>query len=243
MKDRITSRTNPKVKEAAAIKGKPAAGRFLVEGFHLCEMAYKANCLLEVFALEDPRLEGVDVHLVTEEIIEKLALSKSPEGIVGVAKLPQFQESEPKRILVLDRVQDPGNVGTLLRTALCFGFGEVIFLKGSALPYSPKAIASSQGAVFSVRIKVGVEAQGLVEGLKEKGYEVVGSSLSRSVNYETYKPNKGKVALILGNEGQGICGEILCKTDLNLLIPITGIDSLNVAVAGGILMCHLRKGE
>lgn len=239
--EEIRSRANPRIKEIASLKKNPTSDRFLIEGYHLCEMAREAGCLMEVYAAKPVDFPNVKAYLVTPEIIEKLASSKTPEGIVGVAKAPSFSKSEEERVLILDRVQDPGNVGTLLRSALSFGFSAVYFLKGSALPNSAKALASSQGAYFHLRTETGLEGKSLLSRLKQEGYEILGSSLSNAMPLPDNEPKAKKIALILGNEGQGIDKELLSLTDHNLFIPISGIDSLNVAVAGGILMYHLRQ--
>ncbi len=241
MIDRITSKANQRVKDTALLKNGPKDGCFLVEGFHLVEMAFKAGCLQEVFAVNDPRLQGIDVHLVPFDVIEKLSHSKTPEPIVGVAALPSVEGHRGQRILFLDRVQDPGNVGTLIRTGLCFGFKDVILTKGSANPFSPKAIAASQGAIFEVKAEHGVEGEGELLELKKQGYTILGSSLDEAKALGDYQENPAKLCLMLGNEGQGLDKKLLALSDVNLFIEIADMESLNVGVAGGVLMYRFRK--
>ena len=233
----ITSRSNPRIKEIAALKNKPDRF-FLIEGFHLVEMAYQAGQLQLVLATADPKLE-VDTILTSPEVIAKLATSVHPEPIVGVAKRQESSPNVGSRALVLDRIQDPGNLGTILRCALAFGFLDVYLLPGCCSPYNAKAIAGSQGALFQLRLHSLSGEETLAE-LSSLGYEVFGTSLAEAVPMETYPFDKEKkIAVILGNEGQGVGPKLLEKTKANLRISIGGIDSVNVGVAAGILLHHI----
>ena len=239
MLDTITSRQNEKVKAAFALKKSPTEKAFLVEGFHLVQEAYEAGMLQEVFALIDPKF-NVPTHLVTKEIIDKLALSSSPEGIVGVVSYSKKMENQGGRVLFLDRVQDPGNVGTLLRTAVSFGFFDVIASPGCASFFSPKVIASSQGAIFKARLQSVSDKVASLSSFQEKGYIVVASSLQDALPLESYEAPE-KLVLVVGNEGQGISKEILDLADKKVRISMANMESLNVGVAGGILMHHFLK--
>ncbi|MCR5491031.1 MAG: RNA methyltransferase, partial [Bacilli bacterium] len=241
--DVITSRANAKVKAAFALKGKGGEA-FLVEGFHLVEMAYGHGCLEEVFALEEPSFRFDNVHIVTPEIIDKLASSSHPEPIVGIAKKPGSAALSKRKAVVFDRIQDPGNVGTLLRSALAFGFEDAVFLPGTCSPYNIKAIQASQGAIFGINM---VFPSSVEEGfglLKDNGYRIIGTALSdKSMKAEgyAYPPT---FALVLGNEGQGMGEYALSHCDDLLKISMRGIDSLNVGVAGSILMSDsYRQGK
>ena len=241
MSDIISSKNNPRVKEAFALKGK-GGDRFLIEGFHLCQMAFEHHCLEEVFAIDEPPFSNPNTHLVNKEIINKLSLSVTPEPIVGVAVRPKEKPYAMTRALVLDRVQDPGNVGTLLRTALAFGFEDVVFLPGTCSPFNPKAIASSQGAIFNLSLHFPVSEKEAIRVLKNEGYRLVGSALTdNSKPEEGYVFPKDRLALVLGNEGKGMSESLLSSCDDVLKIAISGIDSLNVAIAGGILMHDASK--
>ena len=235
MSDVITSRTNPKVKAASLLKGKPGE-TYLIEGFHLVEMAFENGCLSEVFALEEPSFPFANVHIVTPEIIEKLALTSHPEPIVGVAKRKGEVPYACHKAVVFDRIQDPGNIGTLLRSALAFGFEDVLFLPGTCSPFNPKAIQASQGAIFALNLHFASSVEEGFDELREKGYRLIGTALSeKSVPSEGYVYPK-QFALILGNEGRGMCEFALNYCDDLLKISMQGIDSLNVGVAGSILM-------
>ena len=239
MPDRITSKSNPRIKALCAEKPEPTPERFFIEGKHLVDMAYEHGCLLEVFAVAEVSYPGVKITYVSEDVLKKLAFSPSPSGLVGIAKSPKV-EPKGKRALLLDRVQDPGNVGTILRTALAFGFDEIVLTPGTASPFGNKVIAASQGAVFSLAIteKEGVSA---VKDLQKRGFYVLASALHDATNLSSVSVPDGPLCLVLGNEGQGISAAVLDCCDASAFIEMEGIDSLNVGVAGGILMYNLKS--
>ena len=236
--DKITSKSNPKVKEVCRIKDDPRAELFLLEGKHLADMAYEADCLLEVYSVKEVSYPGVKVTLVSEDVLKKLAVSNSPSLLVGLAKKAEIAP-KGKKTLILDRVQDPGNVGTLLRTALAFGYDEVVGLPGTASFYSSKVIAASQGAIFHLSLVEPSDPLIYIRNKKEQGYRIYGSALRNAVNLQDVPPQEGPFALILGNEGRGMDEKLLEECDLVIKIEMEGIESLNVGVAGGILMYRL----
>lgn len=241
MSEIIVSKDNLKVKEA--FKNKDGKGDyFLVEGFHLVEMALASQVVTAIFSLKDcPHSGASPVYLVTPEIIAKLASTLHPEGIVALCKKKPSAPFSSSRLLYLDHVNDPGNVGTLLRTALAFGFHDVVLSAGSAEVYSSKVLLSSQGAIFALNVvseKGGVEED--AEALRSAGYSLVATSLKGAKAPEGLPPFD-KMALILGNEARGVGETLLEKSQFIVKIPMAGIDSLNVGVAGGILMYLLQK--
>ncbi len=239
MSETILSRSNAHIKDLANLK-KVDPSLFLVEGFHQVEMAYEAKALVEALCLEDPHLEEVRTILTSEEVIAKLASSKSPEPIIGVCKKIENKGIDSEKALLLDRVQDPGNVGTLLRTALAFGFRKVFSTQGSASFYNNKAISSSQGAIFKLELKEGLKEEEAASLLKREGYFFLGSALEGGTPFEEISA-PSRLCLILGNEGQGMSEGLKKASDALAYIPMSGIDSLNVGVAGGILMQHLNS--
>lgn len=233
----ITSKDNPKVKEALLAK-EAKDGRFLVEGFHLAEMAVAARQAVAVFSREPYECDCPN-YIVNEAIIKKLASSVTPEGIVVLCQKKDERRPLGDRVLYLDEVADPGNVGTLLRTALAFGFRDVYLSKGCASPFKAKALAASQGAIFPLAIHENAGIENLLS-LKDKGFVLYGTALRDSEPLETAEAPE-KLALILGNEARGIRPEILAVTDKNLRIDIRDIESLNVAMAGAIACHTFRK--
>lgn len=234
--DRITSRTNPYVKELCALAASPAPERFLIEGKHLVDMAFEAGLLLETVSVEAVDYPGVKSTLVSQDVLGKIATSKTPSGILGVACAPKAKGGFASKALLLDRVQDPGNVGTILRSAASFGYATVYLSKGCANPYSPKVVAGSQGAIFRLDLRLNEDLCALSSSLKDGGVEVIASALKGAVPLKEYGKPQGPFALILGNEGQGIGADLLALSTSRVKIEIEGMESLNVGVAAGILM-------
>ena len=142
---------------------------------------------------------------------------------------------------MLDHVQDPGNVGTLIRTADAAGFSGVILGEGSADIYSTKVLRSMQGSHFHLPV-VSANLFEVIDQLKKEKVPVYGTELNPAAITYTSIPESASVALILGNEGQGVQKELLTQTDQNVYIPLYGAaESLNVGVAGGILMYHIAS--
>lgn len=231
MREIISSTANPKIKEYAKLlqkKYRDESGLFIVEGYHLVEEATKAKIVKEVFT-SDKKINGT---LVSEEVIAKLSSTETPQPVVAICK-KMHRELKGNRVLALDNIQDPGNVGTLIRTARAFNWDSVL-VKGVDI-YSPKVIRSSQGAFFSMNV---LQTQDLTRSFDE--YEVVGALLDKeATTYSSYKP-AAKIMLILGNEGNGITTEVVKKLDKKVYIPID-FESLNVAQAGAILLNEYKK--
>ena len=210
--------------------------RFLLEGNHLVEMG---KSQIE-FILCLPTFKGKDlynkVYVINEMLMNKITQNKSATEVIGVARYLEEKDVSSKRILYLDDVQDPGNVGTILRTALAFGYKDVILSKGCAFKYSFKVIQSSQGSIFNLNV-VSKEKDYLFS-LKNRGYKLVSTSLDvNSVFLSNFTFQKDdNYVIILGNEGQGISKDIQENSDIKIKIEINDIDSLNVGVAGGIIM-------
>lgn len=237
-KDRIISRTNPRVKELVRLRDEPSAERFLIEGKHLCDMAYESGCLLEVYTTKEVDYPDVLVTEINDQVLEKIAFSRSPSGIVGVAthNIPTIKTD---KILFVDRVQDPGNMGTLLRCAVAFGYKHVLLTPGTANPFGNKAVAASQGAIFALNIIPADDPMAALDALRGRGVTLIGSALRNAVPLKSLKLKDGPIALIVGNEGQGVDEKLLGVCDKVVKIEMDDIESLNVGVAGGILMYSL----
>lgn len=240
MNEIITSKDNKKVKEAFSYQdGK--GDFFLVEGFHMVEMAIENKLATRIFSLKDYPHNGEEFYLANEAIIKKLSSSKNPEGIVALCRKKETKPFSSEAIIYIDEVQDPGNVGTILRSSLAFGYKDVFISRGSASLYSSKTLQSSQGAIFSLNIKEGKEEPlNDIKKLKEEGYEIISTDLKSSYPLKELKINKPYV-LVLGNEGKGVNPGILSISDRKVRIEMDGIDSLNVGVAAGILLYELKN--
>jgi len=232
----ITSVNNALIKETVKLyqkKTRDQQNQFIVEGDHLYLEAKKRGLVKQVFTT-DQAIVGDNVVHVSSNVLEKLTKTKSPQGIVCVCEKPKSKEPTSK-VLMLEKVQDPGNLGTLLRSALAFGF-ETIVLDRCVDVYNDKVLRSTQGAIFSVNI---IEQSILDFMEKQPMYHVYGTSL-QGEPMSTMK-QKDNIALILGNEGSGITTRVLNLTDQNITIKTQNVESLNVAVAGSILMHSLAE--
>ncbi|WEV44812.1 RNA methyltransferase [Streptococcaceae bacterium ESL0687] len=239
--DIIKSKDNKAVKAARKLlQKKHRKDSYLIEGFHLYEEAKKAHAQIEdVFVLENYYEDYPEASLVSEEVLKSITDSKSPQGLVAVVKkddLSLDNLSDLKRVLVLDGVQDPGNVGTLIRTADAAGYDAVFLSKDCADLYSPKVLRSMQGSNFHLPI-FSMELASIYSFLKGKGSKLLVTSLEKdSVSYKDLDFT-GNFALVLGNEGQGVSSFSKEQADYIVHIDMPGqAESLNVAVAGGILI-------
>ncbi|MBM0067154.1 TrmH family RNA methyltransferase [Alkalicoccobacillus gibsonii] len=247
----IESSKNEQIKQWKKLhkkRGREKANQFLIEGFHLVEEAVRAGIQMIAVIVTDEEvipsswnMDERNIILTNDSVLKELSETDSPQGIIAVCRIPVEQKlsAEQGRYLLIDRVQDPGNIGTLIRTADAVGVNGVIVEKGSVDLYNSKVLRSSQGSIFHVPVIKG-ELTNWVDELKTAGVPVFGTSLQNASVYTAIQPSES-FALILGNEGEGVQPDLLDKTDQNLYIPIHGkAESLNVAIAAGILLYHLR---
>ncbi|MEK4138002.1 RNA methyltransferase [Kurthia sp. FSL E2-0154] len=251
---RIESLSNSLVKYwkklATTRKERDQSGEFLVEGFHLVEEALQGTDVLNLIVregVEIPATWNVDnIYMVevTAAIAAELAETERTQGIFAHCKQPDFEvKSSWKKFLLIDAVQDPGNVGTMIRTADAAGMDAVILGKGSADPFNPKTIRSTQGSIFHLPVLRG-ELVDWVEQLQERDIPIYGTALDATSVVYNQVPKTPSFAVIMGNEGSGISKELLTKTTKNVIIPIMGgAESLNVAVATGIVLYHFATAE
>jgi len=246
----IHSAKNPQVKEwkkRLTKKEREKTGTFLVEGFHLVEEAFKAEAIIDLIISEDAELPAWDykdtpITTVTKEIMEQLTDTETPQGIAALCNQIKHDVAidAGKTFMVIDQVQDPGNLGTIIRTSDACGVDAVIIGDGTVDIYNPKVVRSAQGSHFHLPIHK-VQLLSFIEKIKEKGIPVYGTALENGQDYREISPSNKGFCLIVGNEGKGVRKEVLAETDTNLYIPIFGkSESLNVAVAAGILMYHLK---
>ena len=231
---RITSINNQLIKDTAKLhkkKFRDATGLFLIEGYHLYEEALKVGNIKTIFTT-DEGISGEKVFHVTDEVLEKLAQTKSPQKVLTVCRKITADKLS-NRVLVLEKLQDPGNLGTLMRSALAFGFTTIV-LDNTVDIYNDKVLRSTQGAIFNLNI---IEMETLEFLQKHPEYKSYSTSMKGEPMSEINKSEK--LALILGNEGAGVSEDVLAKTTKNITIKTTEVDSLNVGVAGSILMHYI----
>ena len=241
----ITSKANSVVKNAKKLHQKKyRKSAYLIEGWHLFEEAVQAGVTIKkIFALESYRDQLAafpQTVWVSEEILLDLADTQTPQGIVAVIQkeevgLPDFSQG---KFLFLEDVQDPGNVGTMIRTADAAGFTGVIVSDKSADIYSLKTLRSMQGSHFHLPI-YRMSLASFVEGAKKTAMPILATTLSKeSKDYRELSPLEDFV-LVMGNEGQGISPIMAESANQLVHIGMKGkAESLNVAVAAGILMFY-----
>ncbi|MGL4820369.1 MAG: TrmH family RNA methyltransferase [Bacilli bacterium] len=247
---RIESTQNDAVKRWKKLlqrKHRYAARQFLVEGVHLVEEAARAGVIEQLIVVEGTQLPKAagEVNALTYEITAAVAKeiqeTETTQGIFAVCSM-QFGEDVPsdvERVLLIDAVQDPGNVGTMIRTANAAGVDTVVLGKGSVDPYNAKTVRATQGAIFHTRIVQTELSEAMLE-LRNCNIPIYGTAIQDAVPYNTIQVRQS-FALIMGNEGSGVNPSLLQQTDENVSIPIFGeAESLNVAVATGILLYDWR---
>lgn len=221
---------------------------FLVEGFHLTEESLKKKDLVKGLIVREGvdipdawDIENVPLYSVTAAVAKEISETEHLQGIFAHCAQPEFTGQDQQnwsRVLLIDAVQDPGNIGTMIRTASAAGIDAVILGKGCADPFNPKTVRSAQGSHFQIPVVRG-ELTDWITQLKTAGIPVFGTSLQRAVPVHEAE-TKERFGLIVGNEGSGVSLELLQKTDQNLMVPLYGAaESLNVAVATGILLYSL----
>lgn len=231
-------------------KYREEAQKYLLEGFHLLEEAEKSGAELTAVLYTGrgekewgswlSRLPEDRLCHVSDEVMASLSDLPAPQGILGVAAMETHRQPDfAGAWLLLDSVQDPGNVGTMIRTADAAGMTGVILGKGTADIYSTKVLRSMQGSNFHLPV-FSMDIKEAISHFKECGSKVFGTELNpQAVPYDKCVKTEN-FALIMGNEGQGVNKDFLKLSDNNIYIPVFGkAESLNVAVAGGILMYRL----
>lgn len=249
--EELKSAKNARVKEWKKLltkKGRDQSGNYMLEGAHLIEEALKSDDIIEIMvqnnftAIEIEQLRKFPVTLISPEISQAISATETPQGIFAVCK-KRTAEVDPtvhRKLLLLDGVQDPGNIGTMIRTADAAGIDAVIFGERTGDLYNPKVIRSAQGSHFHLQTEIGSLTE-WIQKLKSADIPVYGTALENASPFTEVTPTDS-FALIVGNEGAGVDPANLRQTDQNLYIPLYGkSESLNVAVAAGILLYHLRK--
>ena len=250
---KIESRKNSHIVAAKKVwqdkKYRDQSGLVWIEGIHLVQEALTSNCKfhsLFVSASKTPQSEiedlysrledaSIENYLISDDVESFLFETQTPQGIGALIYRPNLASKVDGSILVLDGIQDPGNVGTLIRSAEAAGIGTIYTLSGTADIWSGKVIRASMGSVFRVPIRTNINVDDLIQ-LKSANYLLVGTGGEAAVNYKELKI-QSPIALVLGSEGKGIREEVQQQLDSSVMIPMRQpVESLNVAIAGSILM-------
>lgn len=229
-------------------KSRDEKKKFFIEGVRIVEEAILENVNIDYIVISDTfdrdhkivRLlvdKGINIYVSRDKMMKGLSDTETPQGVIAVVDyiniLPNLNEDV---IVVLDSIQDPGNMGTILRTADAVGVNRVIVSKGSVDVYNPKVLRSTMGSIFRVPIEKVDDLVSSIIKLKSEGYNVVATHLEGEKNH--YNVNfKNKVAIVVGNEASGVRDEVAISCDELIKIPMRGkTESLNVSVAAGVVM-------
>ena len=258
----ITSKDNEKIKSTKLLlksKNRNKESKVIIEGYRILTLAFEQKDIIDyVFINEDfenkeehrkflKELEdaNIKVYKTTNKNFKDMVDTENTQGILAVVSyekktLEKNLTDDDKYIIVLDRIQDPGNMGTIIRTADAAGADAIITLKGCVDIYNPKVIRSTMGSIFSMNI-IPAERDEMLSTLKSKGIKIVSSWLNTENWYDTVDYGN-KVALVIGNEANGIDDVIAENSDLLVKIPIYGsAESLNAAISSAILMYEIKK--
>ena len=239
----IKSLENKKVKKYTKLlqkKYREEEKKFLVVGDHLVSEAYKSHNLLEVIKTEDNNIFlDVPTTYVTYDIIKKISGMSNPQSIIGICHmLPPSNIGN--KILMLDDIQDPGNLGTIIRSAVAFNIDTIIISSHTVDLYNDKVIRASEGMIFNINI-LKKDLLPYIEELKNNNYLIFGTNVNGGKLVDNIElPDK--YVIIVGNEGNGVKKEILAKCDEYFYVPMNAkCESLNVGVATSIILYELAK--
>ncbi len=238
----IKSLENSKVKLWSKLKQKKYRERynlFIVQQSHLIKEALKADCVETLIVREGvENIFDIDCVYVSETIIRKLSENVSLNDYIAVCRMLDYKVKDYQKAIILEKVQDPGNVGTIIRTAYSFGYDLVYLTNDSCDLYNEKTIQASQGAFFHIPV-LRDSLINIISKVKENGCRVIAADLHNS-NYLSTSEKSDKVAIMLGNEGQGLSNDAILFSDERVKIEMKNFESLNVAIAAGIVMYHYR---
>ena len=229
------------------------SGTFLAEGEHMAGEALKEKAALKLLIREgaeekysayigQAEAQQLPVYILSEAAFAAISDAKTPQGITAVCGMDKLRQHFDTGIVVaLDDVQDPGNVGTILRTMDAVGFDRVIMTRESADAYAPKTLRASMGAVFRVPVELTDDLPGRLNALSASGYTVLAGALNGEPFYER-SPEKGPVCLIIGNEGNGISEAVMRCATRKVKLPMRGgAESLNAAVACAVMLYDILR--
>ena len=243
----ITSRDNQTIKEIIKLKDKKYRDKsFIVEGIKQVEEAIKENASIEKIVLSEDfigkeKYQEFGLVEVSNKLFNEITDTITPQGILAVVSKKENEEIDYSKdfILVLDNIQDPGNLGTIIRTADSCDLGQIVVSKDTVDSYSPKVIRSTMGSSFRINV-IEKDLEEAIEEIKAHGFKVIVTSLQ--TDKSIYDIDYSKTAIIIGNEANGVRENIFNKSDLKVKIPMLGkTESLNASIAAGIMMYEYTR--
>ena len=258
----ISSKDNERVKYTKSLlksKNRQKESKYIIEGYRILTLAIECEADLDYVFINETFEEkkehknflnileekNIKVFRTTNKIFKELVDTENTQGILGVIKFKERKiehniKCDDKFVLILDRIQDPGNMGTIIRTADAAGVDAIIALKGCVDIYNPKVIRSTMGSIFDMNIIHCTQEECLKE-LKSKDFKIVSSFLNTDNFYHETKYHD-RTALVIGNEANGVNDDLIEGSDLLVKIPIYGnAESLNAAISSAILMYEIKK--
>lgn len=249
MTEHITSLKNAKVttwKSLKDRKGRKETGCFLVEGRKMVEEALASAFPVDAILVDADRaaefsLPGhIPVFTMPGHVLAAVCDTKTPQGIAAVVRMADVQLTG-SRLVAMDGVQDPGNVGTIIRTADAAGFDGVILSTQCADVFSPKVLRATMGSIFRMGIRVTDDLPGVLAQMVKEGASVLSSQLDGEPFYQ-HSPLNERFVLVIGSEGNGVTDEVKAVATHKVKLPMRGgAESLNAAVAAGIMMYELTR--
>ncbi len=245
--EKLTSLKNPKVQLWRSLKdrkGRQESGLFLVEGIRMTHEALASSFGISALLVQEnhplPEYipDGIPVYILPEYIMVSVCDTKSPQGLAAVLRM-QTHPACGQRLVALDQVQDPGNVGTILRTADAAGFNGLLLSPDCADVFSPRVLRASMGSIFRVGLSFPASLPDALRALRSEGYSVLSSQLDGDP-FERRLNVSERFVLVIGNEGNGVSDAVKAEATHRLCLPMRGgAESLNAAVAAGIMMYSL----
>lgn len=240
----IKSVDNKKIKNLKKLKQKKYRDKYktyLIEGYHLIEEAYKSGELIELILTEDADIKlNVETTYVTKEVLKSISELQEPYDVIGLCKYKDHNKNLGDKILILDDIQDPGNLGTIIRSSVAFNIDTVVLSEKCVDLYNSKVLRACQGMNYHINI-IRCNLEELILNLKDNNYKIFGTNVKNGIDIKNVNLLE-KYAIIMGNEGSGISNNIQKLCDENIYINMNkACESLNVSVATSIILYELNK--
>ena len=237
----ISSLDNEKIKKLVKLQMKKYRDlykEYVIEGEHLIGEAIKANCVIEIFVVEGYEYNAdYPITVVSRNVMKKISTMDTPSNVIALCK-KIINKNIGRKILLLDEVQDPGNLGTIIRSSVAFGIDTIILSENTVDLYNPKVLRGTQGMYNFINI-FNMNSINAIEDIKSRGISVYGTNVVNGEDVSSIT-DKSSYALVMGNEGNGVREEIQMMCDKNLYTKMNdNVESLNVGVATSILLYEL----